>query len=115
MVTAGGFNQSEVVEAGCNPCTGTKPLGHVKSLLVEVLGRAPVAVAAAQEPEVGQGAGELQVEPEPAGKPSAFLSIAPRARVRVMHDGRQLRGDLTVAQAGLGPLDRVDVVAEDEP
>jgi hypothetical protein len=46
---------------------------------------------------------------------AAAVRIAPRVRVRVMHAGRQLRADLTVAQAGLGPLDRVDVVAEDEP
>jgi toluene-4-monooxygenase system protein B len=46
---------------------------------------------------------------------AAAVRIAPRACVRVMHAGRHLRADLTVAQAGLGPLDRVDVVAEDEP
>jgi hypothetical protein len=44
---------------------------------------------------------------------AASVRVAPRARVTVWRDGRRLDPELTVSQAGLGPLDRVDVVPEE--
>jgi hypothetical protein len=46
---------------------------------------------------------------------AACVRVAPSARATVYHQGRLLRDDLTVAQAGLAPLDRVDVVPETAP
>lgn len=45
---------------------------------------------------------------------AACVRVTPAAAVRVFHEGRLLAPDLTVAQAGLSPLDRIDVVPEDE-
>jgi hypothetical protein len=46
-------------------------------------------------------------------------AAAPRVTLqgplRVMHAGRALRGELTLAAAGVRPLDRVDLVREGEP
>jgi hypothetical protein len=43
-------------------------------------------------------------------------AAAPRVvldgRLLVRHRGRVLRGELTLAQAGVGPLDRVDLTTE---
>jgi hypothetical protein len=41
---------------------------------------------------------------------AASVRVAPRAGMLAMRDGRALQADLTIAQAGLAPLDRVDVV-----
>jgi len=49
---------------------------------------------------------------------SASARVAPRESLHVLVDGRVQRPDLTVADVGLGPLDRFDVrfdaVAEEE-
>jgi toluene monooxygenase system protein B len=44
---------------------------------------------------------------------AACMRVAPSARLRVYHDGRLLDPELSVLQAGLAPLDRIDVVPED--
>jgi hypothetical protein len=44
---------------------------------------------------------------------AASVRIAPRPRVRVLARGHTLDPELTIAQAGLGALDRVDLVAEE--
>jgi hypothetical protein len=41
---------------------------------------------------------------------AASVRVAPRAGMVAMRDGKALQADLTIAQAGLAPLDRVDVV-----
>ncbi len=43
---------------------------------------------------------------------AAAVRVAPRAQVRVLHEGRVLDPRLAVAAAGLRPLDRFDVVEE---
>jgi len=43
---------------------------------------------------------------------AAAMRVAPRAGARVHFAGRVLDPELTVAQAGLGALDRVDVTWE---
>jgi toluene monooxygenase system protein B len=43
---------------------------------------------------------------------SASVRVRPRERMRVLHEGRVLDPTMTVAAAGLGPLDRIDVVRE---
>lgn len=43
---------------------------------------------------------------------AACVRVAPSAGATVFHQGRPLRGELTVAQAGLAPLDRIDVIPE---
>ncbi len=43
---------------------------------------------------------------------SAAVRVPPRARVRVVWRGRTLAPQVTVAQAGLTALERVDVVPE---
>lgn len=40
------------------------------------------------------------------------MRVRPRARVRLLAGGRALDPEATVAAAGLGPLDRVDLVPE---
>lgn len=45
---------------------------------------------------------------------AATVRVRPRPRVHVYHDGRLLRPDLTVEQAGLTALDRIDVIPEEE-
>jgi hypothetical protein len=44
---------------------------------------------------------------------AAAVRVAPRERARVVVRGVPLDPRLTVAAAGLSPLDRVDVIAED--
>lgn len=44
---------------------------------------------------------------------AAAVRVAPREGMVVVVDGRTLDLDLTIAQAGLAPLDRVDVVMEE--
>ena len=44
---------------------------------------------------------------------AAGVRVAPRSAMRVAHGGRLLRPEMTLEQAGLEPLDRVDVVGED--
>jgi hypothetical protein len=44
---------------------------------------------------------------------AASVRVAPRLRMRVEHDGRLLTPEMTIAQAGLAPLDRVDVVDDE--
>jgi hypothetical protein len=43
-------------------------------------------------------------------------AAAPRVtllgRLRVLHAGRALAGELTLGEAGIGPLDRVDLIEE---
>ena len=43
---------------------------------------------------------------------AATVRVAPHARARVYARGHLLHPDLTVAEAGLSALDRVDVVTE---
>ena len=45
---------------------------------------------------------------------AASVRVTPAARVSVFHQGRLLAPDITVAQAGLAPLDRIDVVPEEQ-
>jgi hypothetical protein len=45
---------------------------------------------------------------------AACVRVAPRARVQVYFQGQRLDPELTVSEAGLAPLDRVDVVPEEE-
>jgi hypothetical protein len=61
-------------------------------------------ILAGEHETVGELAGKLQS--------AAAVRVAPRPRVRVLHDGRALDPQLTVAAAGLRPLDRFDVVEE---
>jgi hypothetical protein len=44
---------------------------------------------------------------------AATVRVAPAARATVYYHGRRLDPALTVAAAGLQPLDRIDVVQED--
>jgi hypothetical protein len=46
---------------------------------------------------------------------AAACRVAPKPVARVFRDGRCLDPGLTVAQAGLQALDRVDVITEDAP
>jgi hypothetical protein len=46
---------------------------------------------------------------------AAAVRVAPTARASVYFAGRQLAPDLTVTAAGLGPLDRVDIVPVVDP
>jgi hypothetical protein len=41
---------------------------------------------------------------------AASVRVAPRRGMVAMRGGKALQADLTIAQAGLAPLDRVDVV-----
>jgi Toluene-4-monooxygenase system protein B (TmoB) len=41
---------------------------------------------------------------------AASIRVARREKIDVVHDGRRIEPDLTVAQAGLQALDRFDVV-----
>jgi hypothetical protein len=41
---------------------------------------------------------------------SAEVRVARRARVRVVHAGHVLADDATLVEAGLRPLDRIDIV-----
>lgn len=43
---------------------------------------------------------------------AAAVRVATRERVAVIAKGRRLDPDITIAQAGLQALDRIDVVAE---
>ena len=43
---------------------------------------------------------------------AAAVRVAPKPRAHVAHGGRVLAPELTVAQAGLSALDRVDVIPE---
>ncbi|HTE52566.1 MAG TPA: toluene-4-monooxygenase system B family protein [Kofleriaceae bacterium] len=45
---------------------------------------------------------------------AACMRVAPSARAGVYFNGLRLDPDLTIAAAGLGPLDRVDVIAEED-
>jgi hypothetical protein len=45
---------------------------------------------------------------------AAAVRLAPKPRARVFHGGQVLAPELTVAQAGLSALDRVDVIPEAE-
>jgi len=45
---------------------------------------------------------------------AAAVRVAPRRRAKVYFERRLLDPKLTIADAGLGALDRVDVVPEDE-
>jgi hypothetical protein len=45
---------------------------------------------------------------------AAAVRVAPQARACAYFEGALLDPELTIAQAGLTPLDRVDVSAEDE-
>jgi len=44
---------------------------------------------------------------------AACVRVAPRAQAQVYFRGQRLDPQLTVSQAGLAPLDRVDVVPEE--
>ncbi len=44
---------------------------------------------------------------------AASVRVAPRSSMRVEHDGQLLNPEMTIAQAGLAPLDRVDVVDDE--
>lgn len=60
----------------------------------------------------------LANEQEPVAELAQRLSraAAPRVtltgRLHVVHRGRRVPGDSTLAEAGIGPLDRVDLEAE---
>jgi hypothetical protein len=43
---------------------------------------------------------------------AAAPRVAPGTELKVMHRGRVLRGDLSLKQAGIAPLDRVDLIME---
>lgn len=43
---------------------------------------------------------------------AAAPRVAPGAELKVLHRGRVLRGDLSLKQAGIAPLDRVDLIME---
>jgi hypothetical protein len=45
---------------------------------------------------------------------AAAVRLPPKARASVSHGGHRLDPELTVAQAGLSALDRVDVIQEAE-
>jgi hypothetical protein len=57
------------------------------------------------EDRVGAIADRLQM--------AASVRVAPRVHAQVYVRGRRLDSNLTVTQAGLAPLDRVDVVSEE--
>jgi hypothetical protein len=44
---------------------------------------------------------------------AAAPRVALRGALRVLHRGRVLHGELSIAQAGIAPLDRVDLLGED--
>lgn len=44
---------------------------------------------------------------------AAAVRVAPAEHVAVYRDGKRLAPDLTIAEAGLSPLDRVDIVPEE--
>ena len=44
---------------------------------------------------------------------AACVRVAPRAHAQVYFRGQRLDPELTVSEAGLAPLDRVDVVPEE--
>ena len=44
---------------------------------------------------------------------AACVRVAPRARAQVYFRGQRLDPELAVSEAGLAPLDRVDVVPEE--
>jgi hypothetical protein len=44
---------------------------------------------------------------------AAAVRVAPKSRARAYFEGNLLDPELTIAEAGLTPLDRVDVIAED--
>lgn len=46
---------------------------------------------------------------------AASPRVTLQGRLRVMHAGRALRGELTLTAAGVRPLDRVDLIREVEP
>ncbi|HXG27348.1 MAG TPA: toluene-4-monooxygenase system B family protein [Nevskiales bacterium] len=46
---------------------------------------------------------------------AAACRVAPKPVAHVFRDGRRLDPELTVTQAGLQALDRVDVITEDAP
>lgn len=62
-------------------------------------------VLADEEETIASLAGKLQA--------AASVRVAPRARVRVLYGDAVLAPHLTVAAAGLRPLDRFDVVPEE--
>jgi hypothetical protein len=43
---------------------------------------------------------------------AAAPRVAPGAELQVVHRGRVLSGELTLKQAGIAPLDRVDLIME---
>jgi hypothetical protein len=43
---------------------------------------------------------------------AAAPRVAPSPHVRVLHRGKLLRGELTLKEAGVRPLDRVDLLPE---
>ena len=45
---------------------------------------------------------------------AAGVRVAPRANAQVYFQGQRLDPELTVSEAGLAPLDRVDVAPEEE-
>ena len=45
---------------------------------------------------------------------AACVRVAPQAHAQVYFRGKRLDPELTVSEAGLAPLDRVDVVSEEE-
>lgn len=45
---------------------------------------------------------------------AAAPRVAPGAALRVLHRGKLLRGSLTLGQAGIAALDRVDLITEDK-
>jgi len=60
----------------------------------------------------------LAKEDEPVSKlveqlqASARVRVRPRASMVVMHNGRVLDARMSLAQAGIGALDRIDVVEQ---
>lgn len=45
---------------------------------------------------------------------AAAPRVALTGRLTVLHRGKRLRGELTLTEAGIRPLDRVDLLAEAE-
>jgi hypothetical protein len=45
---------------------------------------------------------------------AAAPRVALAGRLHVLHRGKRLRGELSLSEAGIKPLDRVDLVAEPE-
>jgi len=88
---------------------GTEKLGRSSALLVPLYGflagdTLGLLVLVHSDDRVAAIADRLQE--------AAAVRVAPRAHAQVYLRGKRLDPDLRVSEAGLGPLDRVDVVPE---